>query len=142
MQIYWDDSGEVKISEGLYDTLGDVIRTCSQRANAPQNSELSVSFVSKEEMRQLNHDYRQTDAPTDVLSFGGMSPAILGDIIICTAKAQEQADEYGHSFEREMAFLTAHGLLHLLGHDHQNDEQEKVMLGEQQAVLDALGITR
>jgi probable rRNA maturation factor len=141
-RLYWDDSGEVAISDALYELLTKVVQTGLQRADAPADVELSISFVTKQEMRLLNNEYRGIDAPTDVLSFNGMPPFALGDIIICTEVAQEQAQAYGHSFERETAFLTAHGLLHLLGHDHEDEEQEKVMLAEQEGILNALGVKR
>ena len=96
--------------------------------------------------------YRDKDKVTDVISFaleedepeiiGLDMPRVLGDIIICTDVAQEQADSYGHSFERELCFLAVHGFFHLLGYDHMKPEDEKVMFGKQDAVLEACGIVR
>ncbi|MBM4762332.1 rRNA maturation RNase YbeY [Bacillus sp. B15-48] len=120
-----------------------------------EGSELSVTFVSNERIREINREYRQKDLPTDVISFaleeegegelkvvGGDLPRILGDIIISTAKAREQAGEYNHSFMRELGFLTVHGFLHLLGYDHETEEDEKEMFTRQREILDEYGLTR
>nr|MDK7246134.1 rRNA maturation RNase YbeY [Staphylococcus lugdunensis] len=113
---------------------------------------LSVTFVDKEEIQQINKIYRDKDKVTDVISFaleedepeitGLEIPRVLGDIIICTDVAQEQATTYGHSFERELGFLALHGFLHLLGYDHMNEEDEKKMFGRQETILTAYGLTR
>lgn len=106
-----------------------------------------VDLVSKETIHQINRDYRKVDRPTDVISFafednedfsllkGDNLPRDLGEIFICVDKAHEQAEEYHHSFEREMAFLFTHGLLHLLGYDHQNSEEEKEMFAIQNEIM-------
>ena len=98
--------------------------------------------------------YRDKDKVTDVISFALEEdepeidineldiPRVLGDIIICTDVAHEQAENYGHSFERELGFLALHGFLHLLGYDHMTDEDEKEMFGRQDAILNAYGLTR
>lgn len=119
------------------------------------DAELSLSFVNNEQIRDLNRIYRGKDQPTDVLSFaleetmedetgiiGVDMPRILGDIIISVPKAKSQAEEYGHSFERELGFLAVHGFLHLLGYDHQTDEEEKEMFGIQEEILKGFGLTR
>ena len=121
--------------------------------------EVSISFVDNHEIQELNKQYRNKDAATDVLSFPLMEfedteedyeneeeyvqeDRLLGDIVISLEKAQEQATEYGHSFERELAFLLVHGVLHLLGMDHENEQQEKEMLQKQENILQLLNITR
>jgi probable rRNA maturation factor len=121
--------------------------------------EVSISFVDNHEIRELNKQYRDKDTATDVLSFPLMEfeeteenyndedeyvqeDKLLGDIVISLEKAQEQATEYGHSFERELAFLTVHGVLHLLGMDHEDEEQEKEMLQKQDKILQLLEIKR
>lgn len=118
------------------------------------NCEINLSFVSSKEIQNLNKHYRKLDTATDVLSFpntgakpmrgiGNSKPTLaLGDIIICTEIAQRQASEYGHSFEREMAFLTAHGFLHLIGYDHIELSEEAAMNEAQQKILDWVGIKR
>lgn len=113
--------------------------------------ELSVIFVNDERIHEINRDYRQIDRSTDVISFAledneqfyveGM-PRELGDIFISIDHAKKQADEYGHSFYREMCFLFTHGLLHLLGYDHMNEEDEKEMFTLQNDILNALNIGR
>lgn len=118
-------------------------------------AELSVTFVTNEAIHEINRTYRQKDAPTDVISFAleeigegetpiiaeGM-PRVLGDIIISTDRTIEQAEEYGHSFERELGFLAVHGFLHLLGYDHMDPEDERVMFGKQDEILNSFGLTR
>ena len=96
--------------------------------------EVSVSIVDNKEMQELNRKYRDIDAPTDVLSFS-MGGYMLGDIVISLEKAVEQAEEYGHSIGRELGFLVAHGILHLLGYDHQTDEQKQQMRIKEEKTL-------
>ena len=111
---------------------------------------ISVTFVRSQTMHKLNRDYRNIDRPTDVITFaledngkieleGGR---VLGDIYISIDKAKEQAKEYNHSLKRELSFLMVHGFLHLLGYDHMNEEDEKVMFDKQERILDSYGITR
>ena len=115
------------------------------------NLEFNVIIINNEEIHKINKEYRGIDRPTDVISFAledykdikyENDYRVLGDIYISIDKVKEQAKEYGHSEKREMAFLTIHGLLHLLGYDHMNKEDEKVMFGEQEAILDGFGIKR
>lgn len=109
---------------------------------------VSVSFVDNTFIHQLNRDYRKIDRPTDVISFAfldgesdreaqlnGGGIVCLGDIYISIDKAKEQAEEYGHSLNRELSFLFVHGLLHLLGYDHMTPEDEKVMFALQDEIL-------
>ena len=109
-------------------------------------AEVSVTFVNKDEIQILNRDYRNNDKVTDVLSFPTLddeaeivpfdNEAIaLGDVIICAEKCLEQAEEYGHSLEREVAYLTIHSVLHLLGYDHMNEEEEKEMTEKQDEII-------
>lgn len=110
----------------------------------PRN--VSVLITDNEEIHGLNLEYRGKDAPTDVLSFplfdeeGNLDDEELGDIVISLERAAAQAQEYNHSLKREVAFLTAHSMLHLLGYDHENGEQE--MYVKQDEILNELGITR
>ena len=106
-----------------------------------------VSLVSLDDIHQINKEYRNVDRPTDVISFAfednmvlsckGM-PRTLGEIIISPEKAIQQANEYGHSFTREMAFLFTHGLLHLLGYDHMNEDEEKEMFSIQDKIMEIM----
>ncbi len=117
------------------------------------NAEVSITLTNNQYIHKLNLEYRKIDRPTDVLSFalneseepdveGGPDVNVLGDIIISVERAEEQAAEYGHSLKREMAFLTVHGMLHLLGYDHMEEEERKEMEEEQRYVMDKLGIPR
>ncbi|MCL6452449.1 MAG: rRNA maturation RNase YbeY [Alicyclobacillus sp.] len=116
------------------------------------SGEVSVSLVSDEEIHDLNRTYRQVDRPTDVLSFplreGGAQadvpdqPEPLGDIVVSVPTAVRQAAEYGHSLQREVGFLLVHGMLHLLGYDHQTEAEEAEMTRLQEAVLTDLGLRR
>lgn len=122
----------------------------------PDDAEMSVTFMDNEAIQQYNREYRDKDMPTDVISFAledeedipkemliemGI-PRNIGDILISIDKAQEQAAEYGHSFERELGFLAVHGFLHLNGYDHMNEEDEKEMFDLQRKILDAYGLER
>ncbi len=104
--------------------------------------EVAVTFVENDHIQQLNRQFRDMDKPTDVLSFPLDEEDALGDIIISIPKAKEQAEQYGHSFEREMGFLAVHGFLHLLGYDHETEEEEKAMFGRQEQILQEYGLTR
>lgn len=119
------------------------------------NTEMSLSFVDKNEIQEINRDYRGKDVPTDVISFAlndetdeieilGLEEEIntLGDVIICVEIAKEQAQEYNHSFDREIGFLAVHGLLHLLGYDHMEENDEKIMFSKQEEILEQFGLRR
>lgn len=110
----------------------------------------SIVFVSEEEIRQINNDYRGIDKVTDVISFALLdneeerefSGDEIGDMFICLDRAREQAQEYGHSIDREVAFLAVHGYLHLCGYDHMTEEEEKIMFSKQEEILRKAGLTR
>lgn len=119
-------------------------------------AEVSVTFTDDEGIREINREHRDIDAPTDVLSFPmleegdctmdvnhGTGAVVMGDIVISLERAREQAKEYGHSFTREVAFLTVHSVLHLLGYDHvDSEDDDRLMRAKQNAVLEYMGITR
>jgi probable rRNA maturation factor len=128
-----------------------VLQTAGEHLNT--SGEVSVSFVSDDEIHELNRTYRGVDRPTDVLSFAFLEgeedfpvpdegAKLLGDIVISIPTAVRQAEEYGHSVEREVGFLLVHGFLHLLGYDHQDEDAEREMFGLQEEVLQKLGLTR
>lgn len=109
----------------------------------------NVIIVDNDYIHQLNREYRGIDRPTDVISFALedekeiLSPVrMLGDIYVSLDKVNEQSREYGHSFLRELAFLTIHGLLHLLGYDHMEKEDEIIMFQKQEDILNEAGITK
>lgn len=115
------------------------------------NLEFNVIIINNEEIHKINKEYRGIDRPTDVISFAledykdikyENNYRVLGDIYISIDKVKEQAKEYGHSEKRELAFLAVHGLLHLLGYDHMEKEDEKVMFSKQELILDGYGITK
>lgn len=114
------------------------------------NVMFNVIIVNNERIHDLNHIYRGVDRPTDVISFAleddesfiDCPIRVLGDIYISIDKAREQAISYGHNLLRELAFLTVHGILHLLGYDHMNPDDEKEMFALQELILDEYGIKR
>ncbi|MDK2822682.1 MAG: putative rRNA maturation factor [Clostridia bacterium] len=128
---------------------------CLELENIDPQAEISLVFVDDNGIQELNKNYRGKDMPTDVLSFAltemgedeleiveGEMETLLGDIIISLETALRQAEEYGHTVEREVAYLMVHGLLHLLGYDHMTEEDKKVMRQREEKVLEAVGITR
>ena len=110
------------------------------------NCEISVTFTDNENIRELNREYRDIDRETDVLSFpmeDEGDDVVLGDVVISLEKAKEQAEEYGHSLEREISFLCVHSCLHLLGYDHETgEEDEKEMFRRQEEILNKIGQKR
>lgn len=113
---------------------------------ASRSCEVSVTFVDPEEIQTLNRDFRDKDNVTDVLSFPAIDDdseivpfddeaVILGDVIICYDRCAEQAEEFGHSAEREVAYLTIHSVLHLLGYDHMVPDEEKEMTEKQDEII-------
>lgn len=133
----------------------DLTKYAVELLNRNSNFSLEVNLVDNETIHEINRDYRQIDRPTDVISFAfldevegelsinyGDNMFLLGEILISIDKAKEQAQEYGHSLHREICFLFIHGLLHLLGYDHQDEEQEKVMFELQNKILNNKGVLR
>ncbi|MFS0672846.1 rRNA maturation RNase YbeY [Ornithinibacillus sp. 179-J 7C1 HS] len=154
MEIDFHDNTNSVIEEHqeLIKGLLDVAAKQEQVAN---NAEVSVTFVNNEEIREINREYRNIDKSTDVISFaleesteeevmiiGEDIPVVLGDIIISVERAKEQAEDYNHSFERELGFLAVHGFLHLLGYDHMTEEDEKIMFQKQEDILGEFNLGR
>lgn len=145
---------EVKIPSGIRLLIRRCCHAVLDMENFQGSVEVSVSFISNEEIRRLNEQYRHKNVPTDVLSFPlgqngvyGKNEAtgayMLGDIVISAEKAFEQAAMFGHTIQREIGFLTVHSMLHLLGYDHVNGEAEsKLMREKEESVLKKLGISR
>ena len=141
-----------------------------EHLNYNDNYCVSVSFVNQEEIHKLNFAYRNVDSPTDVLSFPMYEPGEvpvfeeetinaddedietmesffdedieLGDVVICTDKARSQAEEYGHSYERELIYLFVHSIFHLLGYDHEFDEEKAVMRLKEEHVMKKIGLEK
>lgn len=141
---------ECESYEGFYLELMDVT---FKKLNIKCDPIVSVSIVDNRYIRKINKKYRHIDRPTDVISFAFLDsennydkvlfspgPVVLGDIYISLEKAKEQAEEYGHSLHRELSFLFVHGLLHLLGYDHMNEEDEKEMFQLQEEILSEKGV--
>lgn len=137
----------------------DIIEFASKDSTLalPADTEMSVTYVTNDEIHDINREYRDKDAPTDVISFAledeGLDeivvdlgdfeiPRNLGDIIVSVEKIAEQAAEFNHSFERELGFLVVHGFLHLNGYDHMNEADEKEMFDLQRKILDDYGLKR
>ena len=145
---------EVKIPTGIRMLCRRACAAVLKGEGIVGNVEIDLSFVNDEEIRRLNKDFRNIDASTDVLSFPlsdeenkEFNPAtnawMLGDVIISVEHAARQAEEYGHSFQREIAFLTVHSVLHLLGYDHVNGGIEaEIMREKEENVLLEMGLTR
>ncbi|MFQ3542735.1 rRNA maturation RNase YbeY [Halobacillus rhizosphaerae] len=154
MQIDFHDETS-SVDDAFYDLIERILQFSSKQEGVPAESEVSISFVDNDRIQELNKQYRDKDRPTDVISFamqeqgegemdikGEGIPLMLGDIIISVDKAKEQAEDYDHSYERELGFLALHGFLHLLGYDHMNEEEELKMFGRQEEILHEFGLQR
>lgn len=141
------------VTPQLKQTVTDVLAKTAEILSIDPYSEVSVVFADNEYIRELNRDYRGKDAATDVLSFaleegdepeimGGPDETLLGDIIISLEMAQSQAGDFGHSLERELAYLTVHGMLHLAGYDHEDEADKAVMRRQEEKILTLLNIGR
>ncbi|WP_423407439.1 rRNA maturation RNase YbeY [Heyndrickxia sp. MSNUG] len=144
-----------ELAQQEIEEIEKLLNFAADKENIQAGSELSVTFVSNERIQEINREYRDKDQPTDVISFaleemgegeievvGADIPRVLGDIIISVPRAREQAEEYNHSFMRELGFLSVHGFLHLLGYDHMNEQDEKRMFDRQKEILDGYGLAR
>ncbi|MEW4060138.1 rRNA maturation RNase YbeY [Bacillus siamensis] len=143
------------VSADALQEVEKLLQFAAEKEGVQDQAEVSVTIVTNEEIREINRDYRGKDTPTDVISFaleeegedeveivGADMPPVLGDIIISADRTKEQAEEYGHSFMRELGFLAVHGFLHLLGYDHMTKEEEEEMFSKQKDLLDEYGLTR
>ena len=158
-----DETGQV--SEEILKQTQEILEFAAQKTGK-EKKEMAVTFVSNDRSHELNLEYRDTDRPTDVISLEYKPEldiavdeedlldhpelaemledfdAYIGELFISVDKAREQAEEYGHSFEREMGFLAVHGFLHINGYDHYTSEEEAEMFGLQEEILTAYGLTR
>ncbi len=148
MEVYYDDRQDnITITEAMKDLIEKSIKAVLKVEELDDDVEVSVSFVGDEEIRELNRDYRGVDKSTDVLSFPMddefiIDNRILGDVIINTRRVMEQAEELGHSHERELSYLTVHSVLHLLGYDHMEDEDKIEMREREKLSMKELEIYR
>lgn len=133
----------------LTQAIEEAIRLC----DGPEEAEVSLMLVDDQRIHALNLEYRGVDRPTDVLSFALQEETdeepdvvfeddMLGDIVISVERAREQAIEYGHSFEREIVYLAVHGILHLLGYDHEDTQEKETMRAKEEEVMASLGLER
>ena len=154
-EIIYKDIEEVTSWE---DIVKKVFEECFKEEGL-QDSKLyiTVTFTNPENIQSINKEYRNIDKPTDVLSFPMFEkeeldkkiqqkefeyPDILGDIVISIPKVEEQAKEYGHSFERELSYMLVHGFYHLMGYDHMEEEDKKEMRTKEEKILKTLNIVR
>lgn len=150
MKIFFEE--EEKVDKEILETMIKAAKYLVERDGIEsERSEISVTFVSEEEIKKLNLAYRGIDSVTDVLSFPQFDdltqlPAIdeiaLGDVVICSKRAEEQAREFGHSFQREIIYLFVHSVCHLLGFDHMEEDEKKAMRTREEETMEFLGIPR
>lgn len=150
MKIFFEDESDIK---------GEILNTMKNAAEYLINrdgidkdrAEVSVSFVDEDEIQRLNKTYRGIDRVTDVLSFPQFEDfddipkegdIALGDVVICSKRAEEQAEEFGHSYEREIIYLFVHSICHLLGFDHIGEDEKRAMRMREEETMKYLGITR
>lgn len=152
-----DETGQLE--QKMRILIKEIIIASAKELELDDFFELSITIVNNQKIQDINRNYRSIDQVTDVISFAledddeedlpiffeegeDPFPRLLGDIIISFNQAKEQAEEYGHSFERELAFLVVHGFLHLNGYDHQTDVEEKEMFSLQEKILKEHGFER
>jgi probable rRNA maturation factor len=161
LTLEWNSELEEDIPDEWINKLKTILQLAGEM-EAIKEGEVALTFVSNETIRELNKDYRGLDKITDVLSFAITEndadelainfneedwdevpdSILLGDIIISVPRALEQSQDYGHSLEREIGFLFVHGFLHLIGYDHQTEEDEQMMIAKQEHILSQIGLTR
>lgn len=169
MTIHIEYETEIGLKLDYEQIIRQVIAASADYEKCPYETEVNVVLTDNEAIREINREHRNVDCPTDVLSFpmieydvpsdfAGLEAKmdanpedyfnpdtgelLLGDIVISVEKVIEQAEKYGHSEERELAFLIAHSMMHLFGYDHMEEEEAAVMEAKQRIVLKQLGITR
>ena len=165
MTINIEYEAEKKLDIPYEDIIKRVVEDSLDYENCPYEAEVNVLITGNEDIRQINQEYRNIDSPTDVLSFPMVDyerpsdferleetgddcfhpesgELLLGDIVISVDKIEEQAEKYGHSQIRELAFLVAHSMLHLCGYDHMEDEERLIMEKKQEEILSLGGYTR
>ncbi len=156
LQLLFENGSDFNPSDDLIKMLKNVMVKSLEFENFKKEVELSLTFTTDEDIKEINNRHRNINTATDVLSFPMYNkeelaklddsvlnfPVVLGDIVVSVERAFSQADEYGHSFEREIAFLICHSMFHLLGYDHMTKQDEEIMIEKQNEVLKIMGITR
>ncbi len=144
--------GENLPKQAMMNKIEEAAKVCLEMEQVDSNlTEISLTFVDMDEIQQLNREYRNTDSVTDVLSFPQFESKdefpktgeiIMGDVVICTEKAMLQAEEFGHSPEREIIYLFTHSLLHLMGYDHMVEDEKRIMRAKEEAVMNRIDLGR
>ncbi len=150
-----NQQSKINYTKDLQQIIIDVVQNVAKLAKLPQNSEVSILVVDNNYIQDLNFIYRSKNQPTDVLSFAldelmeeepdydfAGDVHLLGDIVISLEKAADQSVEYNHSIERELGYLVAHGMLHLLGYDHDTTEERKTMRDLEERIMQKLELER
>lgn len=157
--IYIENEQEkFEVDAQMEDLIKKVAKEALKYENVDGETDVNVLLVDNEAIKEINNEQRNIDSETDVLSFpmldfsnGEMlageadyfeGALILGDIVLSLEKAKAQSEEYGHSFEREIGFLVCHSMLHLLGYDHETEEDREVMREKEEEILEILSLTR
>ena len=158
-EIYIEDVREDSV---LSDELVSLLEKCANETLMYEKVEypcmISITIVDAEEIHELNLEHRGVDSVTDVLSFPVVNLTdgsdcegegdwyegrlILGDVVLCADRAKEQAVDFGHSYEREMGYLTCHSVLHLIGYDHEDEDERAVMRQKEEAVMELMNLRR
>ena len=156
LQLLFENDSNYIPANDLLKMLENVMLKSLELEGFSKEVEISLTFTTDELIKEINCKHRNMDKATDVLSFPMYEkqelsdintsisnfPVALGDIVVSVERGFSQAEEYGHSFEREMAFLVCHSMFHLLGYDHMTKQEEGLMMEKQNKVLEALGINR
>ncbi|KJS47517.1 MAG: rRNA maturation factor [Peptococcaceae bacterium BRH_c23] len=154
LDISWEEESILpERQDALTTLLNNAITETIHLSGGRSEAEVSLMLVDDQRIHALNLEYRGVDRPTDVLSFAlqeemdeepdfEFEDEMLGDIVISVERAREQAEEYGHSFEREIVYLAVHGTLHLLGYDHEEEDDKLKMRNKEEEVMTKLGLER
>lgn len=158
-EIYIEDVREcAELSNDLISLLKETVVKTLEFEKVDQSCYVSITIVDSEEIKDLNREYRSIDKVTDVLSFPVVNllddsftddvgdyyegMLILGDVILCADRAREQALDFGHTIEREFGYLTCHSILHLIGYDHEEDDDREIMRQKEEAIMNCLSLKR
>ena len=149
--VITNEQDKIEIPADWEEKINKVAAICLKEEQIPEEAEVDLLFVDNEAIREMNLEYRDKDSATDVLSFpmyeadeeiDDEDEILFGDIVISLERAQEQCEEYGHSLEREVMYLLVHGLLHLAGYDHMEEEEKKEMRAQEEKLLAVIGAIR
>ena len=158
-EIYIEDvCSEKSITEDICKLLEETVSATLKYENVTEPCYVSIAVVDEDEIKEINNEHRGIDSVTDVLSFPVVNLTdgsfnenagdyyegrlILGDVVLCSKRAKEQSVEFGHSYERELGYLTCHSVLHLIGYDHEDESEREVMRQKEEAVMELLNLKR